>query len=57
MQSEDRLKAKDNESYLVCFGYSLCFLVIGEVFIDRVPPFGVLGFYFKGLVDIVGATM
>ncbi|RYO28098.1 hypothetical protein AA0113_g3358 [Alternaria arborescens] len=57
MQSEDRLKAKDNESYLVCFGYSLCLLVIGEVFIDRVPPFGVLGFYFKGLVDIVGATM
>jgi hypothetical protein len=32
-------------------------LVIGEVFIDRVPPFGVLSFYFKGLVDIVGATM
>ncbi|KAG9187724.1 hypothetical protein G6011_05595 [Alternaria panax] len=55
--SEDRLKAKDNENDLMCFGYSLCLLVNGEVFINRVPPFGVLGFYFKGLVDIIGATM
>jgi hypothetical protein len=27
------------------------------MFVDHVPPFGVLGFHFQGLVDIISATM